>query len=67
MTPLDRTGTGTESFATRLYPWLPAMTTLATLVTVLILALTGNGTAAAAAAAVGAAAGGVQITVHVRR
>ncbi|WP_369192435.1 hypothetical protein [Streptomyces sp. R08] len=67
MTSLDRTPAGTESSVTRLYPWLPVVTTLATLATVLILALTGNGTAAAAAAAVGAAAGGVQVTVHIRR
>ncbi|MCX4862452.1 hypothetical protein [Streptomyces canus] len=67
MTSLDRTPAGTESSGARVYPWLPVVTTLATLATVLILALTGNGTAAAAAAAVGAAAGGVQITVHIRR
>ncbi|MEU9272319.1 hypothetical protein AB0E04_44010 [Streptomyces sp. NPDC048251] len=43
------------------------MTTVATLVTVLILAFTGNTAAAVAVAAVGAAAGGIQITVHIRR
>lgn len=67
MTSLDRTSAGTEPTSSRVYPWLPVVTTLATLATVLILALTGNGPAAAAAAAVGAAAGGVQITVHIRR
>lgn len=69
MTSLDRTRTGTaSSSAVRFYPWLPVLTTLATLATVLILALTGNGTAAAAvAAAGGATAGGLQITVHIRR
>ncbi|MGW3451763.1 hypothetical protein [Streptomyces sp. NPDC001076] len=67
MTPLDRTRTGTESSAPRSYPWLPVLTTLATLATVLVLALTGNGTAAAAVAAAGATAGGLQITVHIRR
>ena len=67
MTSLDRTPAGTESSVARLYPWLPVVTTLATLATVLVLALTGHGPAAAAAAAVGAAAGGVQITVHIRR
>ncbi|MFG3207858.1 hypothetical protein [Streptomyces sp. NPDC048192] len=67
MTSLDRTSAGTDASATRLYPWLPVVTTLATLATVLVLALTGNSTAAAAVAAAGAAAGGVQITVHIRR
>ncbi|MEU8538372.1 hypothetical protein [Streptomyces parvulus] len=43
------------------------MTTFAVLATVLVLALTGNEVAAAAVAAVGVAAGGVQITVHIRR
>lgn len=67
MTPLDRTPAGTESSPARVHPWLPVVTTLTTLATVLVLALTGNGTAAAAAAAVGAAAGGVQVTIHIRR
>ncbi|MFC8201747.1 hypothetical protein ACFUTV_41170 [Streptomyces sp. NPDC057298] len=67
MTSLDRTPAGTESSAARFYPWLPVVTTLATLATVLVLALTGHGPAAVAAVAVGAAAGGVQITVHIRR
>ncbi|MDU9001712.1 hypothetical protein [Streptomyces mirabilis] len=66
MTSLDRTPAGTESSASS-YAWLPVVTTLATLATVLVLAFTGNGTAAVAVAAVGAAAGGVQITVHIRR
>jgi hypothetical protein len=43
------------------------VTTLAILATILVLALTGNETAAAATAVVGAAAGTVQITVHIRR
>lgn len=67
MTSLDRTRTGTESSAARVYPWLPVVTTLATLATVLVLVFTGNTAAAVAVAAVGAAAGGVQITVHIRR
>ena len=67
MTSADRTPAGTETSAARLYSWLPVVTTLATLATVLVLALTGNSTAAAAVAAAGAAAGGVQITVHIRR
>lgn len=67
MTPLDRTRMGTEPSATRYYPWLPVVTTLATLTTVLVLAFTGNTAAAVAVAAVGAAAGGVQVTVHIRR
>ncbi|WP_330323477.1 hypothetical protein [Streptomyces pseudovenezuelae] len=66
MTPIDRTPTGTESSSAR-YAWLPVVTTLATLAAVLILAFTGNGAAAIATAAVGAAAGGIQITVHIRR
>ncbi|MEU6067665.1 MULTISPECIES: hypothetical protein [Streptomyces] len=41
------------------------MTTLATLATVLVLALTGNGPAAVAAGALGSATSGVQITVHI--
>jgi hypothetical protein len=43
------------------------VTTLATLTAVLVLAFTGNGAAAIATAAVGAAAGGIQITAHIRR
>ncbi|GAB2452190.1 hypothetical protein [Streptomyces incanus] len=64
---IDRTASGTEPPATRLYPWLPVVTTFAILATILILALTGNEVAAAATAAVGVAAGSVQITVHIRR
>ncbi|MEU5757114.1 hypothetical protein [Streptomyces sp. NPDC047829] len=64
---IDRTASGTESLPARLYPWLPYVTTFAVLATVLALALTGNEVAAAAVAAVGVAAGGVQITVHIRR
>lgn len=66
MTSLDRTPAGTETNV-RLYAWLPVVTTLATLATVLVLALTGNGQAAVAAGFLGSAAGGVQITVHIRR
>ncbi|MFE0514186.1 hypothetical protein [Streptomyces sp. NPDC058964] len=61
MTSLGRTPARTETSAARLHPWLPVVTTLATLATVFVLALTGNSTAAAAAA------GGVQITMHIRR
>jgi hypothetical protein len=43
------------------------VTTLAVLATILVLALTGNEVAAAATTVVGAAAGTVQITVHIRR
>ncbi|MCX4617952.1 hypothetical protein ABT255_17360 [Streptomyces mirabilis] len=68
MTSLDRTPAGTEINArARLYAWLPVITTLATLATVLALALTGNGPAAMAAGVLGSAAGGVQITVNIRR
>jgi uncharacterized protein (DUF2062 family) len=64
---IDRTASGTEPLATRLYPWLPFVTTFAILATVLLLALTGNEVAAASTAALGVAAGSVQITVHIRR
>ncbi|MGW5658269.1 hypothetical protein [Streptomyces humi] len=71
MTPLDRTSVGTEPSAARLYAWLAFFTAVATLATVLVLALTGNNAAAVAVAASGltvAAAGGVvRITIHVRR
>ncbi|MFJ3229214.1 hypothetical protein ACIPJS_38515 [Streptomyces sp. NPDC086783] len=66
MTSVDRTPTGTPSYSSR-YAWLSASCTLATLATVLVLAFTGNTTAAVAVAAVGAAAGGIQVTVHIRR
>ncbi|MFE7859939.1 hypothetical protein ACWDCC_41740 [Streptomyces sp. NPDC001102] len=66
MTPIDRTPTGTETSSAR-YAWLPVVTTLATLAAVLILAFTGHGAAAVATATLGAAAGSVQITVHIRR
>ncbi|MET7574962.1 hypothetical protein ABZT04_41840 [Streptomyces sp. NPDC005492] len=67
MTSLDRTRTGTESSAAQYYPWLPVLSTLAVLATVLVLAFTGNTAAAVAVAAAGAAAGGIHITVHIRR
>jgi len=68
MTSLHRTSaaSGTKPSA-RSYAWLPVVTTLAILATILILALTGNEAAAAATATLGAATGTVQITVHVRR
>ncbi|MER6342599.1 hypothetical protein [Streptomyces tendae] len=61
---IDRTASGTESLPTRPYPWLPDVTTLAILVTILVLALTGHEVAAAALAA---AVGGAQFTVYIRR
>ncbi|MFE0492947.1 hypothetical protein ACFYZI_42405 [Streptomyces griseorubiginosus] len=66
MTSLDRTRSGTASPA-RLYVWLPALTTLATLATVLGLALTGHTEAAVAAGLAGSAVGTIQVTVHIRR
>ncbi|WP_105974937.1 hypothetical protein [Streptomyces geranii] len=66
MTPLDRTRSGTESSA-RLYAWLPVLTTLATLATVLGLALTGHTEAAVAAGLAGSAIGTIQVTIHIRR
>lgn len=71
MTSIDRTGTGTELHRRRHYAWVTVVTTLATLATILVLALTGNGNAAVALGAAGilggAAVGGVQITVNIRR
>ncbi|MGX1128117.1 hypothetical protein RKD49_000307 [Streptomyces glaucescens] len=67
MTSLHRASSRTKPSATRSYAWLPVVTTLAILGTILILALTGNEAAAAATATLGAATGTVQITVHVRR
>ncbi len=67
MTSLDRTRTGTESSVARFYPWLPVVTTLATLASVLALAFTGHSAAAIAVVAAGGAASGIQITVHIRR
>ncbi|WP_413755062.1 hypothetical protein [Streptomyces sp. MMBL 11-3] len=66
MTPLDRTASGTGSSAARFYPWLPFMTTVAVLATVLVLSFTHN-TAAAVAIAAAVAASSVRITVHIRR
>ncbi|MEV0468564.1 hypothetical protein [Streptomyces prunicolor] len=66
MTSLDRTRSGTESSAL-LYAWLPVLTTLATLATVLGLALTGHAEAAVAAGLAGSAIGTVQVTIHIRR
>jgi hypothetical protein len=66
VTSLDRTRSGTESSG-RLYAWLPVLTTLATLATVLGLALTGHTEAAVAAGLAGGAIGTVQITVHVSK
>lgn len=69
MTSLDRTPAGTGT-SVRGYVFATVLTTLATLVTVLILAFTGNDAAAVAVAAagfVGGAMGAVQITVHIRR
>ncbi|MGW3028045.1 hypothetical protein [Streptomyces sp. NPDC001221] len=69
MTSLDRTPAGTEINArARLYAWLPAVTTLATLATVLGLVLTGNGQAAVAAGFLGSsAAGSFKVTINIRR
>ncbi|MGW0188667.1 hypothetical protein ACWDV7_23265 [Streptomyces sp. NPDC003362] len=67
MTSLHRASSRTKPSAARSYTWLPVVTTLAILGTILILALTGNEAAAAATATLGAATGTVQITVHVRR
>jgi hypothetical protein len=67
MTSLHRTSSRTKPRGTRSYPWLPVVTTLAILATILILALTGNEAAAAATATLGAATGTVQVTVHIRR
>lgn len=69
MTSLDRTPEGSDK-SVRAYVWATAVTTLATLATVLILALTGNDEAAVAVATaglLGSAFGAVQITVHIRR
>lgn len=52
MTSLDRTPGGTALHG-RNYGWVPLVTTLATLATVLILAFTGNDEAAIAVAATG--------------
>lgn len=66
MTYLDRASAGTES-SDRLCPWPTVVTTLATLATVLALALTGNEEAAVAISAAGIMGGAVQITVYIRR
>ncbi|MGW1807176.1 hypothetical protein [Streptomyces sp. NPDC002078] len=69
MTSLDRTPVGTGN-SVRAYAWATVVTTLATLATVLVLALTGNQGAAIAVATAGGAGvlgGAIQITVHVRR
>ncbi|MDX3458875.1 hypothetical protein PV396_44335 [Streptomyces sp. ME02-8801-2C] len=66
MTSIDRTPLGTEP-PVRHYAWLPVLTTLATLATVLGLALTGHTEAAVAAGLAGSTIGTVQITVHIRR
>jgi nitrate/nitrite-specific signal transduction histidine kinase len=69
VTSLDRTPAGTDS-SVRVYAWATIVTTLATLATVLALALTGNENAAvavAAAGSLGVVGGAVQITVHIRR
>ncbi|WP_159327380.1 hypothetical protein [Streptomyces tendae] len=60
----DRTASGTEFPPTRLYPWLRDVTTLAILITILVLALTRNEVAATTLAA---AVGGAQLTVHTHR
>jgi len=60
---------GTET-SVRGYVWATVVTTLATLATVLVLALTGNDEAAVAVAVAGfagSAVGAIQITVHIRR
>lgn len=67
MTSLDRTPGGTAS-PERAYVWATVVTTVATLATILILALTGNDEAAIALAAAGLLSGVVfKVTVHVRR
>ncbi|MGC9411251.1 hypothetical protein [Streptomyces sp. DZ1-3] len=68
MTSLDRTPGGPEN-SVRAYAWA-AVTTLATLGTVLVLAFTGNDEAAVAVTAVGVlggAIGAVQVTINIRR
>ncbi|SEB31409.1 hypothetical protein SAMN04490357_0158 [Streptomyces misionensis] len=69
MTLIDRTPAGAAN-SVRAYAWATVVTTLATLATILVLALTGDHDAAVAVAAAGGAGvvgGAVQITVHVRR
>lgn len=67
MTSLDRTPGGTEHSAYA-SAWPTVVTTLATLVTILVLALTGNGEAALGVAAAGLVGGAaVRVTIHIRR
>ncbi|MER6471545.1 hypothetical protein [Streptomyces collinus] len=69
MTLIDRTPVeATDSV--RAYTWATVITTLATLATVLVLALTGHGDVAAivaGAGGLGVVGAAVQITVHIRR
>ncbi|MEV7240867.1 hypothetical protein AB0N92_06355 [Streptomyces sp. NPDC093248] len=69
MTLIDRTPVEAAT-SVRAYTWATVITTLATLATVLVLALTGNGDVAAivaGAGGLGVVGAAVQITVHIRR
>lgn len=50
-----------------LSPWLPAVIAFVTITVVVILGLSGHERLALAVAGVGTAAGGIQVTVHIRR
>ncbi|MGC0377373.1 hypothetical protein RKD28_004889 [Streptomyces sp. SAI-229] len=71
MTSHDRTPASTESVSAesrvRPRPWVPILTTVASLAAALVLTFTGHSEVAVAAVAATGAAGAVRITVHVRR
>jgi hypothetical protein len=69
VTSPDRTRSGTP-VDTRILGWFVAVTALASIIAVVILALTGYSAAAVSVGAIGAAlaaAGSIQVTVNIRR
>ena len=69
LTPLDRTPSDTPHNV-RLLGWLTTVTGLVSIVAVVVLALSGEPQAAAAVGIIGgavSAAGGIQVTVNIRR
>ncbi|GAA1141866.1 hypothetical protein GCM10009577_77510 [Streptomyces javensis] len=65
MASLD--GTPDPGYPSRVAPWIPAVVALVTITVVVVLGLSGHEGLAAVVAGVGATAGGVQVTVHIRR